>query len=799
MVLGDGDSTVTQTAGAFVIDGSGSATALINIDSAVIAAADTITGGDGVDTLSIVNGGDVADETFATITAVDVLVTGGASNVTLGDNASGNGLATVILGDGDSTVIQTGGAFEINASAASSAKITVDTTDLAIADTILGSDGVDTLVIANEGDLADAAFAAITAVDVLVTAGASNVTLGDNAAGNGLTAVFLGDGDSTVSQTAGTFLIDGSATSSITVTVDNADLATPDTILGGAGTDTLTILHNDISDDVFADKSGFEVIAVGAGASITLGGNAGSEGVSSVYGSSGDSTITQSAENTTALYLDASASESAAFVIDSAAIASNDTFVGGTGIDTLQLANEGSAGDELLANASSIEVLVLSGASNIALGDSAAQLTKVIGGDGDTTLSQTAGAINLDLSASSTSSITIDAGAIFNADAISGSAGVDTVTIANAATLGDGAFANKSSIEFLQLTDNASVTLDGNAYSSGTRTVVGGTGDVSIAIGASETRSLFIDGGAAASTYFSVASGTQAAGLESLIGASSGSSTLSVGEGAVADSAFAHASNVAVLQLNGSSNLTLNTAANAITSMLTVVGGAGSSTISQGADEINALLLDGRAGSSNLFVIAQAGQVSNDTIYGGSGTSTLGISTADNLLDENLANVRGIDVLTLAGGSTADLGVNLDLAGISAIVAGSGASSTISAAGSSLNHVIDGSQGSLADVLTAGAGNDTLIAGSAADTMTGGDGADLFVLGSGTGANAAVIADFTAGTDALQLTNFGAGASDYSLIGAGSGVDQLFYGDTLVANLNFSGDEASILSNARFI
>ena len=799
VVLGDGDSTLTQSAGAFAIDASGSATALISIDTAVIAAANTITGGDGVDTLSIVNGGDVADETFANITAVDVLVTGGASNVTLGDSASGNGLATVILGDGDSTVFQTGGAFEINASAASSAKVTVDTTDLAIADTILGGDGVDTLVIANEGDLADATFANITAVDVLVTAGASNVTLGDNAAAKGLTTVIVGDGDSTVKQTAGTFQIDGSASSSISVTIDTAELATPDTILGGAGTDTLTVLHGDIADDVFADKSGFEVIAVGAGASITLGGNAGSEGVSSVYGSSGDSTITQSAENTSALYLDASASASVAFVVDSAAIASNDTFVGGAGTDTLKLATEASAGDELLANASSIEVLVLSGASNIALGDSAAQLTKVIGGDGDTTLSQTAGAINLDLSASSTSSITIGAGSIFAADSITGGSGTDTVTVGSSATLGDGAFANKSSIELLQLTENASVTLDGNAYASGTRTVAGGTGDVRIALGASETRSLFIDGGAAASTYFSVASGAQAAGLESLVGASNGSSTLSVGEGAVADSAFAHASNVAVLQLNGSSNLTLNTAANAITSMLTVVGGSGSSTISQGADEINALLLDGRAGSSNLFVIAQAGQVSNDTIYGGSGTSTLGISTADNLLDENLANVRGIDVLTLAGGSTADLGANLDLAGISSIVAGSGDSSTISAAGSSSNLVIDGSRGSSANVLTAGAGNDTLIAGSSADTMTGGDGADLFVLGSGTGAGAAVIADFTVGTDALQLTDFGAGASDYSLIGAGSGVDQLFHGDTLVANLNFSGDEASILSNARFI
>jgi hypothetical protein len=799
IVLGDGDSTLTQTAGALSIDATASSTVLISVDGAGRAAAETITGGDGIDTLSIINSGDVADETFANITAVDVLVTAGASNVTLGDNASGNGLSTVVLGDGDSTVLQTGGAFEINAASASSAKVTVDNSDLAAADTITGGEGVDTLAIANEGDLADGAFANITAVDVLVTSGASNVTLGANAGANGLGTVILGDGDSTVKQTAGTFQIDGSASSSIVVTIDNADLATPDTILGGAGTDTLTILHDDITDDVFAGKSGFEVIAVGAGASITLGGNAGSEGVSSVYGNSGNSTITQSAENTSALYLDASASSSAFFVIDSAAIASNNTFVGGVGSDTLKLVAEASAGDELLGNATSIEVLVLNGASNIVLGDNAAQLTKVVGGDGDTTLSQTAGAINLDLSASATSNITIATDAIFRNDSIVGGAGIDTVTVGSSATLGDASFANKSSIEFLQLTENATVTLDGNAYNAGTRTVVGGSGDAKITIGSSETRALFIDAAAAASSYFSVSSGDQAAALQSLVGSSSGNSTLSVGEGAVADSSFAHLGNISVLQLNGSSNLTLNTAANAITSLLTVVGGAGSSTISQGADEINALLLDGSAGSSNLFVVAQAGQVSNDTIRGGSGTSTLAIATADNLDDGNLANVRGIDVLTLAGGSTAILGANLDLAGISTIIAGSAGSSTINASGSAANLVIDGSRGNSADALTAGGGDDTLLAGSFADTLTGGAGADLFVLGSGTGDNAVRITDFTVGTDALQLTGYGQGASDYSLVASEAGASQLFHADTLVANISFSGSADDLLANARFI
>ena len=71
----------------------------------------------------------------------------------------------------------------------------------------------------------------------------------------------------------------------------------------------------------------------------------------------------------------------------------------------------------------------------------------------------------------------------------------------------------------------------------------------------------------------------------------------------------------------------------------------------------------------------------------------------------------------------------------------------------------------------------------------------------GSGGSKALLSDFTGGTDALQLHDYGSGASDYSLVSGswGSGAtaynEQLFDvhggGSTLLANINYSGSNAS--------
>jgi len=516
------------------------------------------------------------------------------------------------------------------------------------------------------------------------------------------------------------------------------------------------------------------------------------------------------------------------FIIDSGAIAANDTNKGGVGTDTLEFVTGGTAQDDLLANThtlndnnvnTTIEVLKLNADNILVLAEHGAQLMSLIGGEGGTTLTQslvaTSGSLYIDLSASGETAniLKLASGEIFATDAITGGTGIDSLTITKASVLDDAAFAHKSKLDYLKLTDDTSLTLDGNGDASGIRTLVSGrgkyktidgvitaiSGNFSLELGSHETNSLYIDADMAATSYIKVASGSQAVGLETLIGANNGNSTLSVGEGLITDAAFAHLKQISVLQLNGTTDLSMDSLAYALNTMNTVIGGSGSTTIRQGAEQISALVLDASAGRDNLFVMALAGQVSNNTIFGGSGTSTLAISGSDTLEDDKLANVHNVDVLSLAGGSSAVLGTNFDRTEINTIVVDSQGASTIDASGSTANIVLDGSRGSSADVLTAGGGDDTLRAGSSADTLTGGAGADLFVLGSGTGANAAIIADFTVGTDALQLTNYGFGASDYSLVGAESGPSQLFHSDTLVANISFSGSADDLLTNARFI
>jgi hypothetical protein len=309
VVLGDGESTLSQSAGAFLIDGTAAASILVSVDSAELAAGDTITGSESTDTLTIASEGEVADETFANVTDVEVLQTAGASAVTLGDSAAANGLTMVVLGDGDSTVTQSAGAFAIDASVSSSVLLCVDSAELAASDTIPGGAGIDSLSLVNEGDVADETFANITAVDVLVTAGASNVTLGDNASSNGLATVILGDGDSTVVQSGGVFEINASAASSVLVTVDTADLAAGDTITGGEGEDTLAIANEDsLSDEVFAYKASLEILSLTGTSAVTLGDNAaGDIGLTTVLLGDGDSTIVQSAGS---FLIDASATAS---------------------------------------------------------------------------------------------------------------------------------------------------------------------------------------------------------------------------------------------------------------------------------------------------------------------------------------------------------------------------------------------------------------------------------------------------------------------------------------------------------
>jgi Ca2+-binding RTX toxin-like protein len=237
-----------------------------------------------------------------------------------------------------------------------------------------------------------------------------------------------------------------------------------------------------------------------------------------------------------------------------------------------------------------------------------------------------------------------------------------------------------------------------------------------------------------------------------------------------------------------------------------VIGGTGSSTLTEGADFYSGVTLDGSNGSSNLFVVAGSVWLSDDTIIGGAGNDTLQITSTDSIDDSLFGNISGVEVLSLSGSSDVILGTAAQTAGITTVIAGSGATS-VNASSLTCGLTVDLSAALASSQATGGSGADTIIGSSSADTvlgdtLTGGAGADQFVLG----AKITTITDFDATSDILNLRNFGGLAGDYSLQsgfgGNGEGyTDQLFRNDTLggstlVANINVVGGSSSDILTA---
>jgi Ca2+-binding RTX toxin-like protein len=149
-----------------------------------------------------------------------------------------------------------------------------------------------------------------------------------------------------------------------------------------------------------------------------------------------------------------------------------------------------------------------------------------------------------------------------------------------------------------------------------------------------------------------------------------------------------------------------------------VIGGTGSSTLTEGADFYSGVTLDGSNGSSNLFVVAGSVWLSDDTIIGGAGNDTLQITSTDSIDDSLFGNISGVEVLSLSGSSDMTLGSAAQSAGISSVYGWTGSNSILS---------------SIKALVNVGDGNDTLISNSEYDTFVGGDGDKYVYLGNGGG------------------------------------------------------------------
>lgn len=697
---GTGNDTFTQdysSGNNYYLDGSNDTSAiggnLFVLDNSYMVAYDTIMGGSGVDTLQISNNsqGEITDSTFANVSNITVLSLAGGANIDLGANTDNMNLSTINGGNGDDTFNQqaaSSNAYYMDGShdtTGSGNLFEFDNSAQVAIDTIKGGSGYDTIQINNNsgGEITDSTFANVNKVSVLQLNGNQTVDLGSAAYSAGLVSIVGGAGDVIFNQSsnsAKSYYLDGSADPAgggNLFSIDNAREVAADTIIGGSGIDTLQININSgvIADSTFVNVTNVKTLQLTGGASVVIGSNADNAGFVSLEGGSGNDTILQDSTSVNNYYLDGSNNLSSSggnlFILDnSSQLYSNknqpgDTIQGGAGKDTLAINNNayGVINDSAFTNVSSISVLSLSAGAIVDLGvntDNAGIMT-VSGGSGDSTLLQDSTSNNAyyldgsqDTSTLAGNVFTIDNAAQLSNDTIRGGSGTDTLQVGNGyGTVTDSSFVQVRNVDVLQLANNGSVILGTNADLAGFGTIAGGSGDAIFTQSAASTNHFYLDGSNDTSTLggnlFAFDNAAQLS--NDTIAGGSGIDTLQLNSaGSVTDSAFNNVNGVSLLQLTGSSSVSLGSAAQNA-GIISVSGGAGTNTLSA-AGYTAGILLDNSYATGNSSILGGSGA---DTLYAGAGTDTLqgyAVSTT-NATSDTLSAGSGADLFIL-GDTTAN-------------------------------------------------------------------------------------------------------------------------------------------------
>jgi len=638
---------------------------------------------------------------------------------------------------------------------------------------IVGGNGTDTVqVTVDSQTVGDTDLDSLAGIEALVLAnGANSITLGDIAEGiasvaGGLDIITTGSGSDTLTATAafGTTAItlDGGAGND-RFAFDSATQMAAATLIGGAGTDTLALAQATVlgNDDAFQKITGMEVLqaAETGESSFVLDSDAQAAGIRTVIGGSGKGTLNASAY-TVDVALDASANantlagEGATLIggsgNNSFRLLNNNvlgvsSIVGGTASDTLSFSQDGlSITDENLARVAGVEALqTRNGTNYVNLAGNAATsgLKTLVGGTGADTVDAAAfnGALlaidsgngadfitgsssdaNNILSGAGNDSITLADAAAVNRSTVVGGADTDTLSLAGNDTLTDAQLANVSGVEVLRAaaTGNSSFTVGANAQSGGIRAAVGGGANDTLNA-AAFTAGITLDGGAGNDSLV-VSSGALLGQTTVLGGAGTDTLALSIDALSITDADFTGVSTVEVFRTANGNNRALLGANAQTAGIATVVGGSGKDTLDATAFT-RAIVLDGGQGDNSLF--------------GGSG-------------NDSLISYDGADALDGGGGTDTFFGG----AGNDMLIGGSGVDFLCGVS------TLSGGLGSEIDTLTGAAG---------ADTFALADASNAYYNGPDSGAaNYALIMDFVAGTDKLQLKT----GVDYVIGGAIYGV-----------------------------
>jgi len=771
-------------------------TVLVTVNLATNTAADTLavtlgtsTASSGADAVAAANAKMVNAITLPNHETVTITSSGGNNFVSTLTAAEMTSLT--LLGSKELSInsIQAAALSKIDASAMTADFEMVSTTDAtanssAVASTVTGGAGNDRLVGGSKADNISGG----AGNDTLVGAAGNDVLSGgagadDITGGAGADSIDAGDGDDTINVT--------------TITDFTNAL---ETVVGGAGNDTLAFAENTtitLTAASLSALSGVERIIVngtGNAATITL--------TDAVFTANGiaDLAIIDGLLTDGALTVNASALTSANSVSITAntTTGKNDSLVGGAGNDTFTfgattgaLENSdtvtGGAGTDTivltataqntasLQNVTGVEIIRTSGTGTADADDMGITLYDANIGSSTVTTgtitvdasSMTASEPDLNLSASNittaTKNVVVTSGG--GRDTVVGGSGNDVITTGdNNDSVTGGAGVDNISLGAGD--DIAIMTAAGFAGLTAAETVSGGSGNDTISFSTAEAVTL-------TSSDLSAVSG-----VENLVFA-----------------ATTQAVNVTLLDSfytgNGSTSVVINADA-ATTGNITISAGslsaANSVTVVRTADNEDTADDNIVLGAGNDTVKVDNRQLAGvATINGGTGNDTLEINAA-------AAGAGAGSTVTLAAGITgfetitfATAGNNYAITTANANVA-SGASLRVNASNLTAGLFFNGA-GELdgAFSISGGSGADTIIGGSKIDTITGGLGADVFTytaVAQSTGTTADTITDFVNATDKLAFT------LNYSTISSGVDVNATRLGaaaDITAAGASLSG------------
>jgi len=768
----------------------------VKFDNESLLLGDTISGS-GTNNLVVVDDASFDDNVFTHITNVGTLNLDGLGTqlVTIGLNAHSADVVNVHAESaGQTTLDITDSSFFVKLGGLSNTAI-VSSSNLAD-QSIDGGSGTNTLEIGDDAILGDSAFREQSNFADLKFDGTGSqiVTLGSYANGLGLGTIDMTD--ATVTSTVD---ITGDVTSAFDIKLGSADTVLQftnasfvlgSTFEGGSGSNTIQIKDNASFDDsvMFSSSYSIETLALlGTGdQTITLGTNAAQAGFVTIDATSATGLVSidltsdyrgvfVTATAASSVEVQMGTGDSDVQVLNAAIVGNTATIMGGSGSNTLTIADDASILDGSLNLISNVEALSLAGTGSqyITLGDQA-HSTGIVSVNASSSTSGLTAQFYLAYDSTAVSVMGGSGDDVFiftnsafepNQETIFGGGGTDTIELTDSysstdATVTDSAFTNVLEVRELKLdgTGVQHVTIGNLAHNAGISTVqVTDASNATVEIDAAYADPSF---GPWDAFNIELGSGNDLVNLNNqalnllevypapyapylhtqTIDGGFGVNTIDVTDDAsFTDTSFVNISNIANLVLSGTGAQSITLAAdadatgiNSITSLndsnalidisgmvndVTVTTGSGADTVELGSGADSLSLGDG----NNVVDTTVANLSSADTIVGGSEVTahtTLDVSgDTISLSDTALANVSHVENLTLTQGLApaglyVTLGTNADAAGIHLVDVNT-ASNTVQIDAHAMTNDLTVSTNTGTESITTGSGNDQIVVDSA--------------------------------------------------------------------------------------